>query len=255
MGYVHHAREGFRHVVPRFTGRVFSSLHCIIHPKAPPLRAMVASFGAPQTATKDMCAAAFAAIEDRLGLSSTRHSIDAQPGAAPVFVTLKTKDGGLRGCIGTFSSEPLETQLPKYGVHAAFKDGRFSPVRASELDGLQCTVSVLHSFERLARFDEWEVGRHGIRIRGVFRGDPFSSTFLPKVASEQGWSCKTTVEQLLRKADVRNSPEVWDTLEFERYQHSESSLSYKEYLNSFHKPDSPARTTAVKSSTFPCSSC
>lgn len=62
-----------------------------------------------------------------------------------VFVSLHSKDGSLRGCIGTFS--PQEKNLGQEIIHnaiaAATEDPRFSPVTTSELDQLNFKVDIL----------------------------------------------------------------------------------------------------------------
>lgn len=83
---------------------------------------------------------------------------------APLFVCLKTLAGDLRGCIGTFENASLHKQLERYAINAAFNDRRFNPVRASELKGLKCTVSLLCNFEPAPKWDDWVIGTHGIRI-------------------------------------------------------------------------------------------
>ncbi len=63
------------------------------------------------------------------------------PGAA--FVTL-TKDGNLRGCVGTVTPALTLADAVRYGAYsAALRDGRFRPVEKSELAGLKLEVSVL----------------------------------------------------------------------------------------------------------------
>lgn len=47
-------------------------------------------------------------------------------------------------------------------ICSALKDKRFSPITKDELPSLECTVSLLHSFEDAVRWDDWIVGRHGI---------------------------------------------------------------------------------------------
>ena len=65
----------------------------------------------------------------------------ARPGAA--FVTLK-REGALRGCIGSPAAwRPLGEDVADNAFKAAFRDPRFPPVAAAELDGLAVSVSVL----------------------------------------------------------------------------------------------------------------
>src|SRR5690606_14974750 len=59
------------------------------------------------------------------------------------FVTL-TRDGELRGCIGTLEPrEPLVTSVANNAVRAAFNDPRFTPLQHGELDEIAVAVSVL----------------------------------------------------------------------------------------------------------------
>jgi AMMECR1 domain-containing protein len=39
---------------------------------------------------------------------------------------------------------------------------------------------------------DWEIGKHGISLRA----GAYSSTFLPEVAGEQGWSKEDTIKHL-----------------------------------------------------------
>jgi len=64
---------------------------------------------------------------------------------AGCFVSIKTLDGDLRGCIGTV--EPLKDTLAEEiitnGVSSATRDPRFPPVRPDELPNLKYSVDVL----------------------------------------------------------------------------------------------------------------
>jgi len=171
--------------------------------------------------------------------------------------TVTTEQKGiLRGCIGTFSAKPIAQGLEEYAVTAAVRDTRFPPIRAHELnESLHCSVSLLHSFEEAASWQDWEVGTHGVTItfslsqRGNGGLRQYSATFLPEVASEQGWDHLTTITHLIRKSgcDIEyEEDEVYvyggmcrgvvllDTvlqhcLRVERYQSSKCSVSFDEY--------------------------
>ncbi len=59
------------------------------------------------------------------------------------FVTI-TKDGALRGCIGTASAHsPLAEDVRENAIRAAKMDPRFPPVSREELDRIRVEVSVL----------------------------------------------------------------------------------------------------------------
>jgi len=96
------------------------------------------------------------------------------PGAA--FVTL-TVNGALRGCIGTV--EPVLTLMDaiRYGAYsAAFRDHRFAPVTAEELEKIKIEVSLLSRMSP-AKAADIIPGRHGVV---VVNGDK-SGLFLPQV--------------------------------------------------------------------------
>lgn len=101
------------------------------------------------------------------------------------FVTLHTKDGSLRGCIGNFvSNQPLYKTVQEMALAAAFRDPRFSPVLRDELDDLTIEISVLSPMKKIDDVKKIELGKHGIYIKKGFQ----SGTFLPQVATETGWN-------------------------------------------------------------------
>ena len=76
----------------------------------------------------------------------------------------------------------------------------------------------------------WEIGRHGIEIDFQVGGCPYSGTFLPEVAGEQGWDQRTTLEYLVRKAGFRGGFEaVKDKMNVRTYESLKVKLSYEEY--------------------------
>lgn len=84
----------------------------------------------------------------------TRQGIEIRPDSrlsnllrvpAPCFVSLKTRDGELRGCIGTIEAmQPtLAEEIVVNAIHAATRDPRFSEVTEDELANLRYSVDVL----------------------------------------------------------------------------------------------------------------
>lgn len=70
-----------------------------------------------------------------------------EPGAS--FVTIE-KNGELRGCIGSIlAHRPLVNDLIENTKNAAFKDSRFQPVTADELNQLKISVSILTTPRRI----------------------------------------------------------------------------------------------------------
>ncbi|CBY14241.1 unnamed protein product, partial [Oikopleura dioica] len=107
----------------------------------------------------------------------------------PLFVTWKTSSNGyLRGCIGCFADLELGSGIQEYALTAALKDSRFPPVQMKEVTGLSCTVSLLTNFEDCSNAYDWNLQNHGIKIRFNSNGRNYSGTYLPQVATEQGWN-------------------------------------------------------------------
>ena len=152
--------------------------------------------------------------------------------SAPLFVTWKKgEEEDLRGCIGTFSPEKLSKNLGKYAVVSAVQDTRFSPISKKELPSLSVAVSILHNFEKNRKWDEWQVGKHGIEIEFEVSDRMYRGTFLPEVAEEQGWNHETTLKYLIKKAGYHgNHKEVLAGVKVTTYESRKMKLSYKEYL-------------------------
>lgn len=98
---------------------------------------------------------------------------------AATFVTLRTKDGVLRGCIGQLSpSEPLISSVIHMTIAAATKDARFPPVQPSEIDHLSLEISILSPPQKVNSVEDIVFGKHGVILsQGNHRG-----VFLPDVA-------------------------------------------------------------------------
>lgn len=80
----------------------------------------------------------------------------ASPGAS--FVTLRRRDGALRGCIGSSRAwRPLIADIAGNAAASAFEDPRFPPLRPEELDGLVLSISVLTAPEPLPADSEAEL--------------------------------------------------------------------------------------------------
>lgn len=140
----------------------------------------------------------------------------ARPAAS--FVTLRRRDGELRGCLGELEPRhPLAESVVRNAWQAACRDPRFPPVAAAELDELDVHVSVLGPLEPLPARSESELraalrpGADGLLIDdGVHR-----ATFLPAV-----WSALPDPERFLvelkRKAGLADG--AWpDSLRVWRY--------------------------------------
>lgn len=135
---------------------------------------------------------------DTSGLSKSLNS------ECGVFVTLK-KDGRLRGCIGSFTSnKPLPMTVSNLAVSSAFNDYRFSAVSKKELKKIKIEISVLTPMKKIQNINEIELGKHGIYIKKEGK----SGTFLPDVATDTGWSLIEFIERCaVDKAGLK--PGAW----------------------------------------------
>ena len=123
---------------------------------------------------------------------------------AGAFVTLKTNDGDLRGCIGSIRAiEPMFRAVSTSAIAAAIRDPRFPPVRSEEMAWLELEVSVMGPIERVTEVSEIVVGRDGLIVsRGRYAG-----LLLPQVATEYGWDLHAFLEQTCMKAGL--PPSAW----------------------------------------------
>jgi AMME syndrome candidate gene 1 protein len=149
---------------------------------------------------------------------------------SPLFVTWNTvdEDDGsveLRGCIGTFEKQPIETGIKRYSLIAGLQDPRFSPIKKRELAHLECAVTILSDFERVDDPLGWQIGTHGVQADFYHSNRLYSATFLPDVAVEQEWDQATTLKHLAVKAGIRK----YDKVEVTRYKGIKSSIRWSEY--------------------------
>jgi AmmeMemoRadiSam system protein A len=120
------------------------------------------------------------------------------------FVTLRTRDGELRGCIGSLHPvAPLYQAVATSAIHAAFHDPRFDPVTADELSRLEIEISVMGPIEPVANTDEILVGRDGLIVSQAHK----AGLLLPQVATEYGWDRDMFLRQTCVKAGLR--PDTW----------------------------------------------
>lgn len=84
---------------------------------------------------------------------------------AACFVSLKTRNGDLRGCIGTIEpvKQTLAEELITNAMHAASRDPRFQAVSAGELPNLKYSVDVLQSPEP-ASFEDLDPAIYGVIV-------------------------------------------------------------------------------------------
>ena len=120
------------------------------------------------------------------------------------FVTLREKNGALRGCVGyTSSIKPLYLTVRDTATLAAMRDSRFTPVSVAELPNLDYEISVLSPLRRVTDVEQIRIGEHGLLIKNGER----EGLLLPQVPVEQNWDRLTFLEQTCAKA--RLHPGCW----------------------------------------------
>jgi AmmeMemoRadiSam system protein A len=150
--------------------------------------------------------AARRAIAVRLGVAAET------PGPPPagletrrgLFVTLvQGEERELRGCIGFVEPRgPLVSAIVEAAEAAAFRDPRFEPLRAVELEATHLEVSILSVPAPMAAADV-VVGTHGLIVRQGGR----SGLLLPQVPVEHHWDRETFLSFTCRKAGL--PPDAW----------------------------------------------
>lgn len=125
-----------------------------------------------------------------------------------VFVTLHEEIGGermLRGCIGIpYPVKPLVEAVIESALNAAFRDPRFPPLEANELDKITVEVSILTPPQLLETSEPNEypslitVGRDGLLVESDWQ----RGLLLPQVAIEHRFDAVTFLEQTCLKAGL-----------------------------------------------------
>lgn len=82
------------------------------------------------------------------------------------FVSIKTRQGFLRGCIGTIqpTCENIAEEIIHNAIKAATEDYRFKPVSESELDNLVYSVDILSPLEIIEDLKNHDVQVYGLMI-------------------------------------------------------------------------------------------
>ena len=94
----------------------------------------------------------------------------------------------LRGCIGTFAPTTDIAGTIQEVTRASLQDPRFrtEPITADDLGDLEIEISILSDLAPASDPKSLVPGTHGIVVRRGSR----SGCFLPKVASDRGWSAE-----------------------------------------------------------------
>jgi uncharacterized protein len=122
------------------------------------------------------------------------------------FVSLHTRDGALRGCIGSIQPvAPLCQAIVSNAINAAFRDPRFYPLGKDELANVEIEISVMSPIGPVSDVEEIEVGRDGLIVS---RGSRIG-LLLPQVATSYGWDRETFLRQTCVKAGL--PPDSWQS--------------------------------------------
>jgi len=177
----------------------------------------------------------------------------------PLFVTWNTLHGQewrLRGCIGNFEPMPIQEGIAEYALVSAFGDTRFRKIVKSELENLQCSISLLTDFEQAESYLDWTIGVHGIYITfphpslvpssseapspfsssgnlpRVMSKQSFSATYLPQVIPEQGWDKIEAIDRAIQKAGWRGriTEDLRRSIKLQRYQSRQCAVTWDEYF-------------------------
>jgi AmmeMemoRadiSam system protein A len=137
---------------------------------------------------------------------------------AATFVTLRTNEDELLGCVGTLRAcRPLVTDVARNAYHAGFADPRFRPITVERLPHLDLHISVLSALEPLAvgcEEDLLAIVRTGIDGLLLEEGHR-AATFLPAMWPRLG-DARTFIRLLKEKGGW--SASYWSqTLSVSRY--------------------------------------
>ena len=129
---------------------------------------------------------------------------------AGIFVTIKTAEQELRGCIGTISpvcNNILEETIQN-AISAATRDPRFKPIQSAELKELNYEVSVLHPPEPASSLDELDPIKYGVIVSSRGR----RGLLLPDLDGIN------TVEEQVRHAMYKAGLHPSETIALQRFQ-------------------------------------
>jgi AmmeMemoRadiSam system protein A len=171
---------------------------------------VLADYGQPiSDETDEAVALARRAVEAFVVHRRTLDPPQAVPGMlaeqSGVFVCIKTRNGELRGCVGT--TQPAHATIAEEIIHnaisAATKDRRFDPVSMDELENLVYSVDVLSPLEPVSDPSQLDPKRYGLVVES---DDGRHGLLLPDLPGIE------TVEQqmalTLKKADIPSGTPV-----------------------------------------------
>lgn len=102
-------------------------------------------------------------------LVSQGHALRSYNRRAGVFVSIHTKSGELRGCIGTFAptQENIAQEIIHNAIESATGDPRFPPVTPAELPSLIYSVDILSEPELVANQQSLDPKKYGLIVQSA----------------------------------------------------------------------------------------
>jgi len=140
---------------------------------------------------------------------------------APCFVSLKTMEGELRGCIGTIepARETLAQEIIANAISAAISDPRFEPVSEDELSNLRYSVDVLMPAEETV-LEDLDPAVFGVIVEEESSGR--RGLLLPDIPGVE--TAEQQVEIAARKAGIpAGTPVKLWRFKVERFREGETS--------------------------------
>jgi AmmeMemoRadiSam system protein A len=120
------------------------------------------------------------------------------------FVSIKTRAGDLRGCIGTISpvQPTLDREIIMNAISSSTRDPRFPPMTARELEGVVFSVDILGEPEAVASKSELDPKKWGIIVhKGMRRG-----VLLPDLEGVD--TVERQIEIAVQKAGIQPDSEI-----------------------------------------------
>jgi len=136
-----------------------------------------------------------------------------------VFVTIKTKEGNLRGCIGSLiAHRSLYEDIVENAKSSAFSDPRFPPMNITELPFVKIELSFLSEPERIETTGGSDLlskitpSKDGL----IIKHEEYQATFLPSVWDELPGK-EEFISRLCQKAGL--PADFWKSGQLEVYRY------------------------------------
>ncbi len=142
-----------------------------------------------------------------------------------VFVTLKTKEGALRGCVGSLiAHRSLYEDIIENSLSSAFKDPRFPPLNITELPFIKIELSLLQTPAELTYSSGEDLlnkitpNEDGL----IIKYEEHQATFLPSVWEELPQK-EEFISRLCQKAGLE--PDFYKSGKLEVYTYKADKFS------------------------------